>query len=64
MKDYEKLWNQLKIILSNDDTRYARRIIKTMERLEEVQPIAVFRKHIEGEWRYAPKGISKWFKWK
>lgn len=31
MKDYEKLWNQLKIILSNDDARYARRIIKTME---------------------------------
>lgn len=61
MKDYEKLWNQLKIILSNHDTRYTRRIIKTMERLEEVQPIAVFRirKNIVGKWRYAPKGISK-----
>lgn len=62
MKDYEKLWFHLKDILSDEQSRHARRTLNTMAKLEEIQPISVFRKHVEGEWKYAPKGIRKFFK--
>lgn len=62
MKDYEKLWFQLKDILSDEQSRHAIRTLNTMAKLEEIQPIAVFRKNVEGEWKYAPKGIRKFFK--
>lgn len=62
MKDYEKLWFQLKTILTNDETRHAKLVIETMTKLESIQPIAVFSKSKDEVKGNESKGIGKFFK--
>ena len=60
--DYEKKWNQLKIILEGEETRYSRKIINVMEGLEKHEPIALFTKHKGKVKKDETKGLRKFFK--